>query len=112
PGAFLNLMAITLLFLTDLHYVVLNFFIKAYDYLSPSHHPFASWGEKSSFLADYTFLFLDTLSKAFALGLALAGPVIIISALAYIIAGILNRLIPQMQVFFIVQPLQLFLGFG
>lgn len=100
-SAFLSLLATTLLFATHLHFMIIEAFITSFEGL-----------KGSSAFSDYSHLFLDIFSSAFTLGLTLSGPLMIVSVLTYGMAGILNRLVPQMQVFFLIQPLQLFLGFS
>lgn len=103
--SFLHLGALTLFFATGLHFHLLSFFIEMYRVLPP--HAFGSF-----ILFDFFHFFLKVLSLSFTLGVLLAGPMIIISVLNYLMAGIINRLVPQMQVFFIIQPLQIMLGLG
>jgi flagellar biosynthetic protein FliR len=99
-STFLTLMATTLLFVNHLHFVIIEAFIKSFSQTYTMDH----WH-------DYFALFLDIITTSFTLSITLAGPLIIVSVLIYAMAGILNRLVPQVQVFFLVQPLQLFLGF-
>ena len=54
---------------------------------------------------------LDIFNKSFTLGFQIAAPFFIVSVLFYALTGVLARLMPQMQVFFIALPLQLLLGF-
>ena len=53
---------------------------------------------------------IATLSGAFSLGVRLAAPFIVYGLVFYIGAGVLNRLMPQAQVFFMLMPANLALG--
>ena len=50
------------------------------------------------------------LSDSFRIGVQFSVPFIIVSLMLYAALGILARLMPQLQVFFIALPLQIFLG--
>lgn len=104
-AVFFNLMAVTILFSTNLHYVIFHLFIMSYNSLGNGLL-------SSSVSQGFSEIFMDIFSSSFILGLTLGGPIIIISILLYMVGGFLNRLIPQMQVFFLIQPLQLLLGFS
>jgi flagellar biosynthetic protein FliR len=98
-SSFFILIAITILFATNMHLHILSVFVDSFHKTDVSS------------INDYSKIFLEIFSSAFAVGLSLAGPAIIVSVTLYFVAGILNRLVPQVQVFFLIQPLQLFLGF-
>jgi flagellar biosynthesis protein FliR len=53
---------------------------------------------------------LAVLQSAFLLGVQLAAPVVAAGLLANLVFGIFNRLIPQLQIFFITIPLSIGLG--
>jgi flagellar biosynthetic protein FliR len=50
--------------------------------------------------------------QAFSLGLRLAAPILLVSVLTYLAMGVLNRLMPTFQVFFIALPLQILAAFA
>jgi flagellar biosynthetic protein FliR len=49
-------------------------------------------------------------SKSFALGLQLAAPVVVFSIVFNIATGLVGRVMPQFQIFFVATPLSLLLG--
>ena len=53
---------------------------------------------------------IDALSNAFSLGLRLSAPFVLFGLVFYVGAGVLNRLMPQAQVFFMLMPANLLLG--
>lgn len=99
-SGYINLISVTLVFITHYHYRIFDVFIKTFHYFTPTH------------MEDIYSIFIETLTSSFVFGVTMAGPFIVISVLTYILAGVLNRLIPQMQVFFLIQPLQLIMGFS
>lgn len=65
-----------------------------------------------TFLAagDMSMAVVGMLAKVFLLGVQLAAPVTVVGFMTYLIFGIFNRLIPQLQVFFLSVPLAIFLS--
>ncbi len=103
PAVFLSLFATTALFVTDLHHIVFLALADSYRLFAPGVWSFPA--------GDFSQLVLDIFSKSFNLGFQIAAPFFIVSVLFYALMGVLARLMPQMQVFFIALPLQLLLGF-
>ncbi len=103
PAIFLNLLSVTALFVTDLHHIIFLALADSYTIFVPGDLPFPA--------GDFSQVVLDIFTKSFALGFQIAAPFFIISVLFYALMGVLARLMPQMQVFFIALPLQLILGF-
>ena len=52
------------------------------------------------------------MSDAFRVGFQIAAPVLVTGFLLYLGAGLLNRLMPRMMVFFVIMPVQVTLGFA
>jgi flagellar biosynthetic protein FliR len=61
-------------------------------------------------LNDAGQLAIQTVSKSFALGLQLAAPVVVFSIVFNIATGLIGRVMPQFQIFFVATPLSLLLG--
>jgi len=53
---------------------------------------------------------IEALSQAFMLGFQLAAPFILFGLVFFVGAGVLNRVMPQAQIFFMLMPANLFLG--
>ena len=53
---------------------------------------------------------MQTVSKSFALGIQLAAPVIVFSLVFNIATGLVGRVMPQFQIFFVATPLMVLLG--
>lgn len=105
PAAFLTVMAVVLIFSTGFHHVMIKMIMESYALFPPGQFP--PFSEMSSDMAQ---IFTKFLSASFLLGLQVAAPVIILGLIMFFAAGIMNRLMPQIQVFFILQPLQILLG--
>jgi len=100
-GNFLTLLAITLFFATDMHYLVLAALNDSYVIFAPGEVPAAG---------DAAALVTKAVSGAFRIGIQLSAPFLVFGLLFNIGLGILSRLMPQMQVFFVALPLSILLG--
>ena len=100
-GGFLAILGTTMIFATDLHHLLLAALKDSYLLLSPGALP--QFGDLSQ-------LMIDALSNAFSLGLRLSAPFVLFGLVFYVGAGVLNRLMPQAQVFFMLMPANLVLG--
>ncbi len=101
-GVFLSLIALLLILTTNLHYVFLQGLIDSYILFKP--------GEGVPF-GDFATLATKTLSGSFLLGFKIASPLVIMGLVTYLGAGVMSRLMPQMQVFFVLMPVQILTGF-
>ena len=101
-GNFLSLLALLIIFTSDLHHLLLVGLTDSYI-LFPVGEGFP-WNEGADAMA-------HAVSDAFRIGLQIAMPVVVAGFLLYLGAGLLNRLMPQMMVFFIMLPVQITLAF-
>lgn len=101
-GNFLSLLGLTLIFATDLHYLVIAALNDSYRIFAPG---------ASIMVGDVAKLMTDTVGGAFKVGIQLSAPFLIFGLLFNLGLGVLSRLMPQMQVFFIGLPLSILLGF-
>ena len=101
-AAFLNIIGVLLVFVTDLHHLMLMAIADSYTLFKPGAPlPFG----------DFSQTLVRLLSQTFALGLQLASPFIVVGTVFYAGLGLLGRLMPQVQVFFIAMSLQITLAF-
>ena len=100
-GTFLGLIGIVLIFATDLHHMFIAAVASSYEVF-----PFS----REVPVADAGQLALQTMSKSFALGLQLAAPVVVFSLIFNVATGLVGRVMPQFQVFFVATPLIVLLG--
>ncbi|WP_372784929.1 flagellar biosynthetic protein FliR [Phenylobacterium sp.] len=100
-GTFLGLMGILLIMTTNLHHLFLSAIVRSYTIF-----PFS----KDIPLADAKDLAVQTMSRSFALGLQLSAPVVALSLIFNIATGLVGRVMPQFQIFFVATPLMVLLG--
>ncbi|WP_426441841.1 flagellar biosynthetic protein FliR [Bradyrhizobium genosp. P] len=101
-GNFLTMLGITLLFATDSHYLVIAALSESYRIFSP--------GEVMP-TGDVASLATSAFAAAFKIGLQLSAPFLVFGLVFNIGLGVLARLMPQMQVYFVGVPLTIFIGF-
>jgi flagellar biosynthetic protein FliR len=101
-GNFLSVLGITLIFVTDLHHLVIAALNDSYSLFRPGEIPL---------FGDIAALFTQTVAAAFRVGVQLSAPFIVFGLLFNLGLGVLSRLMPQMQVFFVGLPLSILLGF-
>ena len=100
-GTFLGLLGVLLVMTTDLHHLFIGAIVKSYAIF-----PFT----RAVPVTDAGQLAIQTMSKSFALGLQLSAPVLVFSVVFTIATGLVARVMPQFQVFFVATPLQVLLG--
>lgn len=67
-------------------------------------------GSYVDFFHDFTETFMKAVSNAFNVGVKLAIPFIIVGFVFFLGAGVLSRLMPQLQIFFILLPAQILIS--
>jgi len=100
-GNFLAMLGVTLIFATDLHHLVIAALNDSYQLFQPGELPV---------LGDMAQLVTRTIATAFKIGIQLSAPFLVFGLLFNVGLGVLSRLMPQMQVFFIGVPLTIILG--
>lgn len=97
-SGFLLTVGMVLIFVTDLHHLMIYAVIESYELFEPGKL-FLS-GDFANFLA-------RRVADSFALGVQLAAPAIVFGLTYYIGLGLLGRLMPQLPVFFFGLPVQI-----
>ena len=100
-GNFLTMLGITLFFATDMHHLVIAALNDSYTLFAPGEMPAPG---------DAAALITRTVSGAFRIGIQLSAPFLVFGLVFNIGLGVLSRLMPQMQVFFVALPLSILLG--
>lgn len=100
-GTFLSLIGTVLIVTTDLHHLFLAGIVKSYA-LFPFGRPVP--------LADAGELAVRTMSDAFKMGIQLSAPVAVFALIFNVATGLVGRVMPQFQVFFVASPLIVLLG--
>ena len=101
-GNFLSVLGITLIFAFDLHHLVIGALNDSYLLFKPGDVPI---------IGDVAALLSRTVTSAFRIGVQLAAPFLLFGLLFNLGLGLLSRLMPQMQVFFVGMPLSIMIGF-
>lgn len=101
-AVFLGMMGIALIFATGLHHMFLLGVAGSYDVIAPGATPP---------VGDAAQLALDATATSFRVGFQIAMPIIAAGLIFRLGLGVLSRLIPQIQVFFVALPLQVMGGF-
>jgi flagellar biosynthetic protein FliR len=101
-GNFLTMLGITLLFATDSHHLVIAALNDSYAIFAP--------GETMA-SGDVAALATRAFAAAFKIGLQLSAPFLVFGLVFNTGLGVLARLMPQMQVYFVGAPLSILAGF-
>ncbi|MGJ8531614.1 MAG: flagellar biosynthetic protein FliR [Alphaproteobacteria bacterium] len=99
---FLGVLAVTLVFVTDMHHVVIAAIHDSYILFKPGIIPPTS---------DMAMMAVMSMSDAFSLGVRMAAPFLVFGLIFYVGVGVLSRLMPAIQIFFIAMPASILLGF-
>ncbi len=97
-----NLLSITfsVMFLaSDLQYLIINGIIHSYDVIH------------ISYISDITFSIVKIFAHSFETACKVSAPMLVIGIVFYFCAGVLNRLMPNMQIFFVMTPMQIWVSF-
>jgi len=97
-AGFLITMGLVLVFVTDLHHLMILALIDSYTLFEPG---------KGLPVGDFSQILARMVADSFALGLRMAAPFVIIGLTYYIGLGLLGRLMPTLQVFFFGLPFQI-----
>lgn len=101
-GNLLTTAAVMLLFALNLHHVMLMGVADSYSLFLPGTFPP---------VGDFAMMAANIVSSIFAISLAFTAPHIVVGLLVYLGAGVLARLMPAMQVFFVIMPAQILASF-
>ena len=101
PSAFLGVAALTLIFITGLDHYLLRSVVALYDAFPPGG---------ALLPGDMAQAIIALANRSFTLGIELASPFLIMGLLLYTGFGIMQRLMPQVQIFMVSMPLQIWGG--
>lgn len=100
-AAFLTLFGVAMIFATNTHHLFIAGLLGSYDVVRPV---------APLVVEDFTTLAIRTVSGSFLLGVQLAAPVIVFSIIFNLATGLVGRIMPQFQVFFVSTPLNVLFG--
>lgn len=101
-GALYTMLGVTLLLVTDLHHFMLAGVVESYN-------TFPATGALPD-LGSMATVVTRAVSAAFRIGAQIALPFLVVGLLMQMGFGVLGRLMPQVQVFFLAQPLQIWIS--
>jgi flagellar biosynthetic protein FliR len=101
-GNLLGIVAVVLIFATDLHHMMLKTLADSYTLFLPGQFPLVE---------DFANHATQTVSGAFRMAMQISAPHLVIGVILYLGAGIISRLMPNIQIFFILMPPQILLSF-
>ena len=100
-GNFLAMLGVTLIFATDLHHVLLAGIYASYSYFPP---------DAPLMLGDAAEMATQMVAQSFLIGTQMSAPFLVFGLVFYLGLGILGRLMPQIQVFFMAMPANIIIG--
>jgi len=101
-GNFMTMLGTVMIFMTNLHHLAIGAIAGSYQMLPPG-------GALPT--SDMAELVINLVSSSFALGFQLAAPFLVFGFAMYAGLGILARLMPQLQIFFVAVPINIMCGF-
>ena len=100
-GSLMTIIGILLIFVTDAHHLLFQGLVGSYHLF-----PIGTVPDPGSMVS----MISSTVTQSFEIGVEISAPFIIVTTLVYIGMGVLNRLMPQIQVFQLALPLQILLS--
>jgi flagellar biosynthetic protein FliR len=100
-ASFLGALALVAIFVSDLHHLMLRAVVDSYTLFPPG---------SALPVGDFADVLARLLGSSFQLGVRIGAPFLVFGVIFFLGLGILARLMPQMQVFFVSQPAQILLG--
>ncbi len=100
-GNLLSMLAVTLILVTDLHHIAIGGLVQSFETFKPGQ-----WMP----VEDVAQAGVMMIASSFAVGVQLAAPFLAFGIIFSLGLGILAKLMPQFQIFFISMPLSILLG--
>ncbi|MFT5440378.1 MAG: flagellar biosynthetic protein FliR [Alphaproteobacteria bacterium] len=100
-GSFLNVLGVFLIFAADLHHLLLMALVDSYVTFAPG---------ATLPIGDFSVTITRAVGDSFRLAMQMSAPFMVMGMLFYLGLGLLARLMPQVQVFFIAIPIQIIIG--
>ena len=97
----LNLVAVTLIFITGLHHVMIKAIIDSYSLFQVASPIFSE---------DMLSMMVSLFTQTFYMGVRLAAPLVIFELIFQITSGVLSRLSPGLNVMIVLLPMKIMLG--
>jgi len=102
-GNFMAMLATVLIVTTNLHYAFFIGIMESYQTFPVS--------SLATHYDSYFYLIIRVAAESFNIGIKMATPFLVVGIVFYLGSGILSRLMPQLQIFFILLPVQIITSF-
>ncbi len=102
-STFLNLVAIASFLASDVHHILIKGILDSYKKFNI--------GEMIN-IGDVANIFSQSVNNSFVLALKISSPFLVSNIAIHVGSGVLSRLMPNLQVFFILTPVQIAVTFG
>ena len=100
-GNFLSILGITLVFVSDSHFLVIAALHDSFTIFPPGLAPP---------VGDFSQNATETVAHVFSIAVRMSAPFLVVGLVFYFGLGLLNKLMPQMQIFFIAMPVNIAIG--
>ncbi|PVB59911.1 flagellar biosynthetic protein FliR [Labrenzia sp. 011] len=100
-GNFLSILGVTLVFVTDSHYLVIAALYDSFEIFPPGLVPP---------VGDFSRNATEMVAHVFSIAARVSAPFLVVGLVFYFGLGLLNKLMPQMQIFFIAMPVNIAIG--
>ncbi|WP_417689790.1 flagellar biosynthetic protein FliR [Roseibium sp.] len=100
---YLSILGVTLIFVTDTHYLIIAAMHDSFTMFPPG-----GWMPVS----DFAEMATQTVANVFSIAVRMSAPFLVVGIVFYFGLGLLNKLMPQMQIFFIAMPVNIAIGLG
>ncbi len=101
PSAFMSIIGLTLMFVTGVDQYLLRGMMATYQVFPPG---------AALPVGDMAQSFTHAMSNSFSVGVELASPFIVIGLLMFVALGVMQKLMPQVQLFLVALPVQIWGG--
>lgn len=101
PSTFYSVLGVVVIFLSNLHYMILRGLVDSYAVFPPGHLP--PVGDLSKTVA-------QAAAGSFQLAIEMAAPFVALGLAFFVGMGLVARLVPQIQIMFVAMPLQIMGG--
>lgn len=98
-SVFFSITGMTLFFTMNFHFIIIKalFDLQDLSYIN------------NLYIKDGCYVFFKEMSESFRIALQISAPIFIVGVVTQILLGVVNRIVPQIQVFFMSIPLQIFI---
>lgn len=97
-GAFLGVTGIALFMAANLHHLMILGIMNSYQLFPFGQPPITE---------DFADVFAKLVNQGFTIGFQIAAPIVVVGLMIHMISGIIARVIPQIQAFILILPLQI-----